>query len=578
MTTYRKSLRPYSKEFLKQYLVDSSPALVSFVDELLKFLEEKNSLSWFDDSELSVSVVLSTSFTVGGYISSSSGGRGLVSSISGNTIQVSDITGIWKINDSVDNTLVYTAEETTITREPYVPDEQLASVYDNIVNFAKFYNVDDLPTTNSDTLNAYFKDYAETLDMRNPNINFSNEKIKTLAKYAVTMYNTKGTWKIFNFLFKILDDYTLNGVPKDVTFDAYLTGSQISDFDMTDQPPDYYFRLTLASVAGFNVENNIAGETSGAYGTIMHIDTTNKYVYVDITSGTFQVDENVDDVYPYVGAVTTITSISDYYGLTVNDSSSFLVGGYVSAQIELLYNLDIDTITWQSGNTVRYTFNGTPDLSGVEVGDYQVSSSCTNSTNDGDLLITAVNDGSDYIEVTNSSRSSSADDEATDAVGTCVVVRKGVGVVKYVGDDVLHIEKTGGTFQIAMDIDNAETYVAKETEITAVSVITREMIPNDEVVLSEMPVYGIVADTTAGANLILRDTVTKDDAGSHPFHYQILSKSDIVLTGDFAGKLSKNFNPVGFWNEIIYKMDDVEANTVVDTKLFPKIVFDLDCE
>lgn len=79
---------------------------------------------------------------------------------------------------------------------------------------------------------------------------------------------------------------------------------------------------------------------------------------------------------------------------------------------------DINTIAWQSGNTIRIAFNGSPDLSAVAANDYFITSGNGNASNDGTFIITTVNDGSDYIEITNNDRSDATDDEATDAVGT----------------------------------------------------------------------------------------------------------------------------------------------------------------
>jgi hypothetical protein len=79
---------------------------------------------------------------------------------------------------------------------------------------------------------------------------------------------------------------------------------------------------------------------------------------------------------------------------------------------------DIDTIAWQSGNTVRYTFNGSPDLSAVAAADYFITSGNTNSSNDGTFVISAVDNSTKYIEVTNVLREDATDDEATDAIGT----------------------------------------------------------------------------------------------------------------------------------------------------------------
>lgn len=94
------------------------------------------------------------------------------------------------------------------------------------------------------------------------------------------------------------------------------------------------------------------------------------------------------------------------------------------AAITAATDMDVDTISFQSGNTIRYTFNGTPDLSGVSIGDALLVVTATTAVNNGNFFITAVNDGSNFVDVTNFDRSSNTDDEATDspAVGTAKVV------------------------------------------------------------------------------------------------------------------------------------------------------------
>jgi len=72
--------------------------------------------------------------------------------------------------------------------------------------------------------------------------------------------------------------------------------------------------------------------------------------------------------------------------------------------------LDVDTITDEGGNTFRYTMNGTPDLSAVIIGDRIKTASATNAANDGIWLVTAVNDGADWIEVTNAAGVAEATD------------------------------------------------------------------------------------------------------------------------------------------------------------------------
>ena len=79
---------------------------------------------------------------------------------------------------------------------------------------------------------------------------------------------------------------------------------------------------------------------------------------------------------------------------------------------------DVDTIVWQSGTTVRISFNGAPDLSGVAVGDHARIRLATNVSNIGTFIISDVNDGSDFIEITNEARPDNTDDEASDSPAT----------------------------------------------------------------------------------------------------------------------------------------------------------------
>jgi hypothetical protein len=77
----------------------------------------------------------------------------------------------------------------------------------------------------------------------------------------------------------------------------------------------------------------------------------------------------------------------------------------------------VSAINWQSGNTVRYTFSGTPDLSGISATNLLVSTGAVNSEHDGVFVITAVSDPSDYIDVTNTNITDATLDETVGA--TC---------------------------------------------------------------------------------------------------------------------------------------------------------------
>ena len=96
--------------------------------------------------------------------------------------------------------------------------------------------------------------------------------------------------------------------------------------------------------------------------------------------------------------------VQDNHKILDNSDNTIVIASFEST------TLDVDTITNTAGDTWRYTMNGTPDLSGVSVGDYIKVSNSTNSANDGYFAVTAVDDGSDYIEVTNASGVAEATD------------------------------------------------------------------------------------------------------------------------------------------------------------------------
>ncbi len=83
--------------------------------------------------------------------------------------------------------------------------------------------------------------------------------------------------------------------------------------------------------------------------------------------------------------------------------------------------LDVDTIIWQSGTTVRYNFNGAPDLSAISVNDFMEVLLAGTASNNGVFKISAVNDGADWIEITNALRTDATDDEASDSNATGTV-------------------------------------------------------------------------------------------------------------------------------------------------------------
>lgn len=78
--------------------------------------------------------------------------------------------------------------------------------------------------------------------------------------------------------------------------------------------------------------------------------------------------------------------------------------------------LPVQSIAWQSGNTVRITLESsvsTSSFSSLVAGDEINIRSATNSVNNGNFYVSAINTGSKYIDIINPSVSSSASNEAT---------------------------------------------------------------------------------------------------------------------------------------------------------------------
>lgn len=98
------------------------------------------------------------------------------------------------------------------------------------------------------------------------------------------------------------------------------------------------------------------------------------------------------------------------------DSSQQLVGNVLTA-------LDVDTITFVSGNTVRYAFNATPDFSNVSEGFFLRVTSATNAVNNGTFRIVGIDDTNDTLDVINPGRSNAVGNEATNSPAVGVVVQ-----------------------------------------------------------------------------------------------------------------------------------------------------------
>ena len=232
----------------------------------------------------------------------------------------------------------------------------------------------------------------------------------------------------------------------------------------------------------------------------------------------------------------------------------YVVDASFSGPTPIISGLDVNTIAWQSGTTVRYTFNGTPDLSGVSVGNYIKIESSTKAANNGQFAITAVNDGSDYIEIGNLDVTDATSDEATDspATGACADETKfdptvSSGAAKY-------MYKTG-------------TGWIKVTEYESLDVVIQDATEN---------IKGIVKIATTAKIISGTDNTTVlSPLGFNTYRLQLAANTSKLgdieenATADQTGAEIKTalFNEAdtnNLTNTLKSKLDDIEVNAKDD--------------
>jgi len=189
--------------------------------------------------------------------------------------------------------------------------------------------------------------------------------------------------------------------------------------------------------------------------------------------------------------------------------------------------LDVDTIDWQSGTTVRYTFNGSPDLSSISNGDFLEVKLATKTSNNGIFVITDVNDGSDFIEVTNAARTDATDDEATDSPATATPTHRdwdGAPQLSYVKFDA-----TEGKWNFIVPVisQRAEDLTAADTrKFTGSAWI---IIAGDNGIFGGSGSLGADTTVTMGTNGLMFDGNTIPDL------LNINGVNDKIIFGGSAG-------------------------------------------
>lgn len=224
--------------------------------------------------------------------------------------------------------------------------------------------------------------------------------------------------------------------------DYYLIGENEANGTLKQVVNNDAMTARTGSLATFNIDTGTGPAVTAigpglAQGITIHFGDAQRDIDEDTTDEEYAcvIDCNsvpLADVYKRVQFLTGRGN-QDGTGAGTDQEDRLLPTGH-----SLFTALDVESVLWQSGNTVRYTFNGTPALTTPVAGDKLLVISSTNATNDGMFNIITVNDGSDFVEVYNPVRGDAADDEAAASPAVGDITRaEGGEFYRAVGDIVI---------------------------------------------------------------------------------------------------------------------------------------------
>lgn len=237
----------------------------------------------------------------------------------------------------------------------------------------------------------------------------------------------------------------------------------------------------------------------------------------------------------------------------------------IPALTTLHSSLDIDTLAWQSGTTVRATFNGTPDLSDVAVGDTITITGSSNSNNDGeDMVISAISTGSYYVEYANENVTDNTDDEASDATGTADIVDTETSVtVSAQSYEAGAFEASAGSIT---GIVNAVTGLDAVTNIGAATVGQEEETDSELKIRAATELVNANGGTLEAVKAKISDVsgvtyvygdendtdATVDGLKPHSYYFVVVGGTDqaiIDAIGTYKAPLQTNGSTTGTWTD-----------------------------
>jgi len=404
--------------------------------------------------------------------------------------------------------------------------QELNSIYHNIEDFTKFYQIDNLPVVNEDVLNAFFKDFAGTLEFRNAQINFSNTIIQNLAKNASNIYNLKSSSRAYVFLFSILYTYTFFNATGTIYPRVYFNDQS----DFSDQPPDYFYmdndKIYISEIP---VYSNTTDWKYGAEfnGSSAYITLTSNLAFAHNKDFTIDYNWKCDGSGNLRNLMGSTTSTLNEISYVFSDNKRMLI--YMGTSVSVEFDTEfIDDKVYR----IEQTYNRTEKIWSV---------TRTNLTDKTDPEIKTVD---------------------TTALGSWTfnsdLIGKKGNNTQYLDGVVSNLVITiDGTEEIDLPLQtNSDDESENANDGTDTNITYSDLAP----------LY------------FNREEITTDHQGTRPFRYQTVSKVDIIETSDFSERLQKNVNPAGFFNEILTVIDDIIADIYIDCKCFPKVVSTVETE
>lgn len=271
------------------------------------------------------------------------------------------------------------------------------------------------------------------------------------------------------------------------------------------------------------------------------------------------------------GAVNTNVSASSQVRQAATDTLWETTAAATIPAAATVVNATCTTIAYQSGNTVRYTFTAT-DLSAVVPGDMLFIAAAAIAGNNGLFAITAVNNGSDYVDVTNLNRSDAAGDESglsiaavmTDGHITVTARAVSTGANAAVFGAIRQINTPVSGWDYASNLETALTGRAQETDTDYRRRAAASTVSTDGGTLDAIG-NRLIAEVTGVAAVFARENRTSTTDGNglppHSINVTVIGGADADIVS-----LIYNAKPAGantFGNTSAIVVNDYGDNETI---------------